>query len=354
LIGATDETHDACVMNARTRFKIAILDDYQNVALSSADWSAVASRADITVFTDHVSGHERVVKRLESFDVVCVMRERTPLPRAVIQRLPRLRLIASTGSSNSSIDVAAAQEHGIRVTHSAYRATAAIELTWALILAGSRHLVEEAHSIRAGGWQTTVGQELAGRILGVLGLGNIGREVARIALAFGMQVIAWSQNLEPSRAAALGATWVSKDELFRQADILTVHLLLSHRTRGLVTAADLALMKPTARLINTSRGPIIEEQALIDTLLTHSIAGAALDVYDMEPLPADHPFRRLDNVLSTPHIGFVTQTLYQTFYGDAARAITSWLIEQSAEDTASIRARARSTEMDLTSPDRSV
>jgi phosphoglycerate dehydrogenase-like enzyme len=354
LIGATDETHDARVMNARTRFKIAILDDYQNVALSSADWSAVASRADITVFTDHVSGHDQVVKRLESFDVVCVMRERTPLPRAVIQRLPRLRLIASTGTRNSSIDVAAAQERGIRVTHSAYRATPAIELTWALILAGSRHLVEEAHSIRAGGWQTTVGQELAGRVLGVLGLGNIGREVARIAPAFGMQVIAWSQNLEPSRAAALGATWVSKDELFRQADILTIHLLLSHRTRGLVTAADLALMKPTARLINTSRGPIIDELALIDTLRTHSIAGAALDVYDIEPLPADHPFRRLDNVLSTPHIGFVTQTLYQTFYGDAARAITSWLIEQSAEDTGSIRARARFTEMDLTSPDRSV
>jgi len=183
----------------------------------------------------------------------------------------------------------------IGVTHSGYRATAAIELTWALILASSRHLVEEAHSIRAGGWQTTVGQELAGRVLGVLGLGNIGREVARIALAFGMQVIAWSQNLEPSRAAAIGATWVAKDELFRQADILTIHLLLSHRTRGLVTAADLALMKPTARLINTSRGPIIDEQALIDTLRTRSIAGAALDVYDIEPLPADHPFRRLDN-----------------------------------------------------------
>ena len=343
MIGATDKTHDDCVMMTPTRFKIAILDDYQNVALSSTGWSAVASRADITVFTDHVSGHDRVVKRLESFDVVCVMRERTPLPRAVIQRLPRLKLIASTGSGNSSIDVAAAQERGIRVTHSGYRATAAIELTWALILASSRHLVEEAHSIRAGGWQTTVGQELAGRVLGVLGLGNIGREVARIALAFGMQVIAWSQNLEPSRAAAIGATWVAKDELFRQADILTIHLLLSHRTRGLVTAADLALMKPTARLINTSRGPIIDEQALIDTLRTRSIAGAALDVYDIEPLPADHPFRRLDNVLSTPHIGFVTQALYQTFYGDAARAITSWLIEQSAGQTGSIRARPASS-----------
>jgi phosphoglycerate dehydrogenase-like enzyme len=321
-------------MNTRTRWQIAILDDYQNVALSSADWSAVASRADITVFTDHVSGHDRVVKRLELFDVVCVMRERTPLPRAVIERLPRLKLIASTGPANSSIDVAAAQEHGIRVTHSGYRSTPAIELTWALILASSRHIVEEAHSIRAGGWQTTVGQELSGQVLGVLGLGNVGGEVARIARAFGMKVIAWSQNLEPSRAAALGAAWVSKDELFRQADILTVHVILSHRTRGLVTAADLALMKPTARLINTSRGPIVDEQALIDTLRTRSIAGAALDVFDIEPLPAEHAFRRLDNVLSTPHLGFVAQSLYQTFYGDAARAIASWLVEQSDEDTA--------------------
>jgi phosphoglycerate dehydrogenase-like enzyme len=331
-------------MNTRARLQIAILDDYQNVALSSADWSAVTSRADITVFTDHVSEHERVVKRLGSFDVVCVMRERTPLPRAVIERLPRLKLIASTGSINSSIDVAAAHEHAIRVTHSGYRATPTIELTWALILASSRHLVEEAHSIRAGGWQTTVGQELAGRVLGVLGLGNIGREVARIARAFGMKVIAWSQNLEPSRAAAIGATWVSKDELFRQADILSIHLVLSNRTRGLVTGADLALMKPTARLVNTSRGPIVDERALIDALRARSIADAALDVFDIEPLPADHPFRQLDNVLSTPHLGFVTQTLYQTFYGGAARAITSWLIEQTNDDTgSSMTTRAHAT-----------
>jgi phosphoglycerate dehydrogenase-like enzyme len=318
-------------MNKPTRSKIAILDDYQRVALSLADWSAVASRADITVFTDHVDGRDQVAKRLEPFDVVCVMRERTPLPRAVIERLPRLKLIASTGSMNSSIDLVAAQEHGIRVTHSGYRATPTIELTWALILASSRHLIEEAHSIRAGAWQTTVGQELAGRVLGVLGLGNIGHEVARIARAFGMKVIAWSQNLDRSRAAATGATWVSKDELFRQADILTIHLVLSNRTRGLVGAPELALMKPTARLINTSRGPIVDEQALIETLRTRSIAGAALDVFDIEPLPLDHPFRRLDNVLSTPHMGFVARGLYQTFYNDAAHAIASWLVEQSDE-----------------------
>jgi phosphoglycerate dehydrogenase-like enzyme len=344
LIGATDKTHDDCPMDERTPLKIAILDDYQNAALSLADWSFVASRADITVFTDHVSGHESVVKRLKPFDVICLMRERTPLPRGVLERLPHLKLIASTGPRNSTIDMAAAHEHGIRVTHTDYQATPTVEMTWALILASSRHLMEEVHSIRAGAWQTTIGQELAGRTLGVMGLGTIGRPVARIALAFGMKVIAWSQNLAPSSAAAAGATWVSKDQLFRQADILTIHLVLSHRTRGLVGRPELALMKPTARLINTSRGPIIDEQALIDTLRTRSIAGAALDVFETEPLPADHPFRRFDNVLSTPHLGFVAQDLYRTFYGDAVRAITSWLVEQLGEGTGpSMPARSGAT-----------
>ena len=316
------------LMNTSARFKVAILDDYQNAALRMADWSPVARRGEITVFTDHLSEQQEIIERLQPFDVVCVMRERTPLPRAIIERLPRLKLIASTGPVNSSIDMAAATERGIRVTHTGYRATPAVELTWALILASSRHLIEEGHSIRAGGWQTTVGQELAGRTLGVMGLGNIGSQVARIALAFGMRVIAWSQNLTPKVAAAVGVTWVSKDELFRQSDILTVHLILSGRTRGLVGAADLALMKPTARLINISRGPIVDERALIDRLRTRSIAGAALDVFDIEPLPADHPFRRLDNVLSTPHIGFVAQDLYRIFYGDAVAAIAAWLDEQ--------------------------
>jgi phosphoglycerate dehydrogenase-like enzyme len=315
-------------MNRGTRWKVAILDDYQNVALSMADWSGVVSRAQITVFADHLSEQDAVIKRLQPYDVVCVMRERTPLTRSIIERLPQLKLIASSGSVNSSIDMAAAAEHGIRVTHTGYRATPTVELTWALILASSRHLIEESHSIRAGGWQTTVGQELAGRVLGVLGLGNIGGQVARIALAFGMTVIAWSQNLKPNIAAAAGVTWVTKAELFRQSDVLTIHLILSHRTRGLVGAADLALMKPTARLINTSRGPIVDEQALIERLRTGSIAGAALDVFDIEPLPAQYPFRRLDNILTTPHIGYVAQDLYRTFYGDAAAAIAAWLDEQ--------------------------
>jgi phosphoglycerate dehydrogenase-like enzyme len=307
--------------------KVAILDDYQNVALELADWSSVASRAEITVFNDHVADPDVVVERLLPFDVICVMRERTPLRREVIERLPRLRLIASTGSRNASIDMAAAGEHGIRVTATGYRSTPTIEMTWALILASSRHIVRESNSVRDGGWQTSIGRELDGRVLGVLGLGNIGREVARIGLAFGMKVIAWSQNLTPEIAGAAGATLVTKEELFRQADVVTIHLILSKRTRGLVSADELALMKSSSWLINTSRGPIVDEGALIRALTSRTIEGAAVDVFDAEPLPADHPFRTLDNVLATPHIGYVAEDLYRTFYGDAAASIATWLDE---------------------------
>ena len=235
--------------------KVAILDDYQNVAFKTADWSAVASRAEINVFNDHIADPAALVERLLPFDVVCVMRERTPLPREIIQRLPNLKLIASTGPRNASIDVAAAQERGIKVTGSGYRSTPTVELTWALILASARHVVQENNAVRHGGWQTALGQELDGKVLGVLGLGNIGKQVARIGLAFGMKVIAWSQNMTRETAEAEGATLVSKSELFRQADIVTVHLILSKRTRGLVGAAELQLMKPTARLVNTSARP---------------------------------------------------------------------------------------------------
>jgi len=228
--------------------KVAILDDYQNVALDLANWSAVASRAEITVFNDHLAGSDALVERLLPFDVICVMRERTPLPRTVIERLPQLRLIASTGPINASIDAAAAAERGIRVTSTGYRSTPTIELTWALILASARHIVRESSSVRSGGWQTSLGRELNGRVLGVLGLGNVGGQVARIGLAFGMKIIAWSQNLTPETAAAAGAAAVTKDELFRQADVVSIHLILSRRTRGLIGAAELALMKPTSIL----------------------------------------------------------------------------------------------------------
>jgi phosphoglycerate dehydrogenase-like enzyme len=313
--------------------KIAILDDYQNVALKMADWSALAKRGEITVFNDHVANPSGVVERLLPFDVVCVMRERTPLPREVIQRLPRLKLIASTGSRNASIDVAAARERGITVTASGYWSTPTIELTWALILASARHIVQENAAVRAGGWQKAIGEDLHGKILGVLGLGNIGRQVAGIGLAFGMKIIAWSQNMTPEIAQAAGATLVSKSELFRQADIVTIHVILSGRTKELVGAAELELMKPTARLINTSRGPIVDEVSLVKALQSHTIAGAALDVFDQEPLPPQHPFRSLENVLATPHIGYVAENLYRTFYGDTVANITAWLDEQAKGKT---------------------
>jgi phosphoglycerate dehydrogenase-like enzyme len=310
--------------------KVAILDDYQDVALRLADWSAVSRRAEITVFKDHLADPAAVVERLRPFDVVCVMRERTPLSRDILQQLPRLKLIASTGLRNAAIDMRAAAERGIVVTATGYESTPTIELSWALILASARHLAREAASVRDGGWQTTMGANLRGKCLGVIGLGNIGKEVARIALAFGMTVIAWSQNLTREIASAAGATLADKDALFREADIVTVHLILSRRTSGLVGAAELALMKPTAWLVNTSRGPIVDEAALIEALRARRIAGAALDVFDIEPLPADHPFRRLDNVLATPHIGYVTEELYRTFYGDAAASIAAWLESNAA------------------------
>jgi phosphoglycerate dehydrogenase-like enzyme len=312
-------------MDAMKTYKIAVLDDYQNAALESADWSVLGQRADLTVFKDHLADPEAVIERLMPFDVICVMRERSPLPRNIIERLPNLKLIASTGAGNASIDVAAAGERGIAVVHTGYRSDPAIEFTWALILASARHIVTENNSVRSGGWQKTVGADLRGKTLGVLGLGRIGSEVARIGKAFGMNLIAWSENMTPQAAEAAGATLVSKNQLFEQADILTIHLALSSRTLGLIGAAELARMKPTARLINTSRGPIVEEQALISVLKNKQIAGAAIDVFDVEPLPPDHPFRALDNILATPHIAYVSQGLYRTFFEDIVSNIRKWL-----------------------------
>jgi phosphoglycerate dehydrogenase-like enzyme len=280
------------------------------------------------VFNDHLADPDAVVARLEPFDVVCVMRERTPMTRAVILRLPWLRLIASTAPRNASIDLEAAGERGIKVVHTGYFSSPTIELTWALILASARSLVAEAASLRAGGWQHHVGDDLTGKTLGVLGLGNIGGAVAKIGTAFGMKVIAWSQNLTAERAAAAAAALVTKEDLFRQADFLTIHLVLSDRTRGLIGAKELALMKPTARLVNTSRGPIVVEADLIATLRNGKIAGAALDVFDHEPLPPDHPYRSLPNLLATPHIGYVSHDLYTRFYQDTVDNIRQWLDRQ--------------------------
>ena len=310
------------------KYKIAILDDYQNVALERADWSLLRDRADIAVFRNHLAEPEALIERLLPFDVVCLMRERTPLLRNVIERLPNLKLIASTGSANASIDMAAAGDRGIAVAHTGYRSDPTIELTWALILASARNMVTESNSVRSGGWQQTVGTDLRGKTLGLLGLGRIGSQVARVGSAFGMNLVAWSQNLTSEVAQAASATLVTKDQLFEQADVLTIHLVLSGRTRGLVGTPELGKMKPTARLINASRGAIVDEQALVSALQNKQIAGAAVDVFDIEPLPPSHPFRTLENVLATPHIGYVSDGLYKTFYEDTVSNIRKWLDTQ--------------------------
>jgi phosphoglycerate dehydrogenase-like enzyme len=307
--------------------KIAILDDYQNVALKMADWSALRSRASIEVFSDSISNPDDLVARLLTFDVICVMRERTPLPRGIIERLPQLKLIVSTGPKNSSIAIDAAEERGIVVKNTRGSLTAPIELTWALIMASARNLTLEAASLRAGGWQQGLGHELKGKTLGVLGLGRIGGKIARIAQAFEMKVITWSDRTTEQQAAEVGATLVPKEQFFAQADILTIHLVLVDATRGLVGANELAQMKPTSWLVNTSRGPIVDEVALVQALKEKRLAGAALDVFNVEPLPEDHPFRTLDNVLATPHLGYVSREQYEGYYSDTVQNIATWLDE---------------------------
>ena len=306
-------------------FRIAVLDDFQHVALSLADWSVLDGRATVTVFNDHLADSDAVVERLQPFDIVCVMRERTPMTRTIIERLPKLRMISSTAPRNASIDLKAAEERGVQVVHTGYTSAPTVELTWALILGSARNLVAENGSLRSGGWQRFIGDDMAGRTLGVLGLGNVGGPVAQIGNAFGMNVIAWSQNLTAKRAAEVNAELVSKEELFRRADVFSIHVGLSDRTRGLVGAPEFAIMKPTARLVNTSRGPIVVEADLIAALKAGKIAGAAIDVFDQEPLPPDHPFRTLANLLATPHIGFVSRGLYTCFYQDTVENIRGWL-----------------------------
>lgn len=312
-------------MNVRPQ--VAVIDDYQGVAMTMTDWTPVTSRADVTVFDDHVSDPDELVARLAPFDVVFVMRERTPLPRTVIERLPRLRMIASTGPSNASIDMAAAADRGIHVGSTGGSVASTVELTWALILGAARHLAVESRAMAEGRWQTTVGRELDGRVLGVLGLGRIGTRVGRIGAAFGMDVTAWSQNLTADAAEAAGVRYVPRDEFFATADVLSIHLKLSDRSRGLIGVAELDAMKPTALLVNTSRGPIVDEEALLDALRTGAIAGAALDVFGTEPLPVDHPFRTMANVLATPHLGYVADRSYRIFFRDAVAAIAEWLDE---------------------------
>jgi phosphoglycerate dehydrogenase-like enzyme len=316
--------------------RVAILDDYQQVALASADWSAVRELAEITVFSEHIARTEALVRVLEPFHVVVAMRERTPFDAERFGRLPNLRLHVTTGMANAAIDLAAAGQRGITVCGTGGSATATAELTWGLILALARHIPEEDQRMKAAGraggaaigvggaWQRTVGTGLAGKRLGVVGLGHQGRMVAGLGRAFGMEVLAWSQNLDPAAAEQAGARAVSKDELFSSADVVTVHYKLSPRSVGLVGAAELALMKPSAFLVNTSRGPIVDSAAVIAALRSGSIAGAALDVFDAEPLPLSDRLRTAPNVILTPHLGYVTDDSYRVFYREAAEDIVAY------------------------------
>jgi phosphoglycerate dehydrogenase-like enzyme len=308
--------------------RVAVLDDYQDVARHYGPWEELGDSVAVTIFTDHVADEESLVVRLAGFPVVVAMRERTAFPRHVLERLSDLRLLVTTGMGNAAVDLVAARDHGVVVTGTGGFGTPTAELTWALILGLARDIVQEDESIRSGGWQRAVGADLAGSTLGVVGLGKLGSRVADIGLAFGMEVIAWSQNLQSATAQARGVRAVSKDELFRTADVVTIHLQLSERTRGLITKDDLALLKPTATIINTSRGPIIDEGALLDALSSGQLAGAGLDVFDVEPLPDDHPLRLAPRTLLTPHIGYVTDGTYQVFYREIVEDIAAFLAGQ--------------------------
>jgi phosphoglycerate dehydrogenase-like enzyme len=306
--------------------RVAILDDYQGVALEMADWGVLPPDCRVQVFRDHLSDREALVERLKDFEVITCMRERTPFRRDLLERLPNLRLLVTTGMRNAAIDLQAATDLGVLVCGTAGGPEAPpAELTWGLILALVRHIPREDAATRAGHWGTTVGMSLEHKVLGVLGLGRLGAKVARVGVAFEMSVIAWSQNLTAEKAAQCGATLVTKDELFARSDILSVHVQLSDRTRGLVGARELGLMKPSAYLINTARGPIVDEAALIQALQARTIAGAGLDVFDEEPLPPGHPFTRLDNTLLAPHMGYVTKDQYQVRYRETVENVAAYL-----------------------------
>lgn len=304
--------------------KVAVLDDYQSVAESMADWSQLPPGAEVVFFSDHLTDESALAERLGGFDVVVGMRERTPFPRSLLERLPKLRLLVTTGRRNASFDIAAATELGVAVCGTDGAGEGPTELTWGLIIGLLRQIPLEDRMSREGRWGTTVGVGLKGKTIGLLGLGHIGSLMARVANAFDLKVIAWSQNLTADRARECGATLVDQDTLFRDSDIVSIHVVLSQRTRGLVGARELGLMKPTAYLVNISRGPIVDEAALVDVLQRKAIAGAALDTFDVEPLPGDHPLLRLDNTLICPHLGYVTDDSYRAMYAGAVEDIRAF------------------------------
>ncbi|MEV0240935.1 D-2-hydroxyacid dehydrogenase family protein [Streptomyces sp. NPDC050674] len=307
--------------------RCALLDDFQQVATEVADWSVVTGDVDVVSFDRHIDGEDELVAALAGFDIVVTLRERVPFPGSLIARLPRLKLIVASGMRNTVIDYAAAEAHGVTVCGTASSSTPPVELTWALLLGLARGIVEESGALRSGGpWQSTVGADLHGRRLGLLGLGKIGSRVARVGLAFGMRVSAWSPNLTRERADEVGVERAaSKEELLAGSDFVSVHLVLGERTRGLLGPAELALLKPTAYLVNTSRAAIVDQEALLDALHSGRIAGAGVDVFDIEPLPAGHPMRSAPRLLATPHLGYVSRANYATYYGHAVEDIRSFL-----------------------------
>ena len=305
--------------------RVGLLDDYQGVALSMADWKSLPTGTEVVEFQDHLADEEALAARLADFDIIMALRERTPFPRSLLERLPKLKLLITAGMRNASIDMKAAAERGVLVCGTAGLPYPTAELAWGLILSLARRIPAEDRATREGRWQTSVGLGLNGKTLGVLGLGTLGSRAARVGRAFEMEVLAWSQNLTAERAAEVGATLVPKDELLARSDFVSIHLVLGERTRGLIGARELGLMKRSAYLVNTSRGPIVDEAALIRALQDGTIAGAGLDVFDEEPLPLDHPFRRLPNTAITPHLGYVTEETYRIFYGQALEDITAYL-----------------------------
>jgi phosphoglycerate dehydrogenase-like enzyme len=305
--------------------RIAILNDYQKIALESAGWDRLPDTVKIDVYHDHQPDEAAVVDRLAPYDVVVAMRERTPFPRRIIEQLPNLKLLITTSFRNRSFDLAACADHGVTACHTEGGHTPTAELAWALILGLAKNIPGEDRSTREGHWGDRVGIGIAGRTLGLAGLGKLGGKVAEVGKVFDMDVIAWSQNLTDARCAELGVRRVSKEELMAQSDILSINLVLSDRTRGIIGADDLARMKPTAYLVNTSRGPLVDEKALIDALQRNVIAGAGLDVFDVEPLPADHPLRRLPNTIITPHVGGFVAENYELWYEGAVEDILAWL-----------------------------
>jgi phosphoglycerate dehydrogenase-like enzyme len=307
-----------------TPVSVAILDDFQNVTRSLADWGRLPPHVAVMVFNDHVEG-ETLTRRLKPFDVLVLTRERTKLPRTLVEQLPNLKLVVTAGMRNLGIDLAACREHNVLVCGTGSGSSPTAELAWGLILALARRIPQEDRSLREGTWQTTIGVGLKGKTLGVLGLGRLGTQVARVGLALDMKVIAWSQNLTAESAAAVGAVRVEKADLFRMADVLTIHLLLSDRTRGIVGRDELALMKPNAFLVNTARAAIVDEDALIDALTNGKIAGAGLDVFSREPLPAEAPILKAPNTVLTPHLGYVTRETYGVYFPQALEDIEAWL-----------------------------